>query len=131
MGLSVHNLLVALILCPACSHQVSDRAVACPNCGHPVYRDEILADVRANFYRGFEAQGGMLTISRLEVKFQPHALNLSRASFTILKDDIVSVEKFNSLGIIPNGIVIRVRSGAEFKFVVAKRDQVQRSLATE
>ncbi len=25
-----------MILCPACSHQVSDQATSCPNCGHPL-----------------------------------------------------------------------------------------------
>lgn len=27
---------MALIPCPECGHQVSDKAAACPNCGHPV-----------------------------------------------------------------------------------------------
>jgi uncharacterized membrane protein YvbJ len=27
---------MALIACPECSHQVSDKAVACPKCGHPI-----------------------------------------------------------------------------------------------
>src|SRR5437879_6487658 len=29
-------LLMALIECPACVHDVSDQAVSCPNCGHPI-----------------------------------------------------------------------------------------------
>ena len=29
---------MALFPCPACSHQISDRAKACPHCGHPLQR---------------------------------------------------------------------------------------------
>ncbi len=27
---------MALILCPECTHQVSDMALACPSCGYPL-----------------------------------------------------------------------------------------------
>ena len=27
---------MTMILCPACSQQVSDQATSCPNCGHPL-----------------------------------------------------------------------------------------------
>lgn len=27
---------MALIACPECNHQVSDRAFACPSCGNPI-----------------------------------------------------------------------------------------------
>lgn len=28
---------MALILCPECGHQVSDKAISCPNCGYPIH----------------------------------------------------------------------------------------------
>ena len=70
----------------------------------------------------------MLTVTNFDVRFQPHIFNLSRNAFVIGRDDILSVEKFDSLGIFPNGIVIKVRSGATFKFVVARRDHVLQML---
>ncbi len=27
---------MALLKCPECAHDVSDKAVACPNCGYPM-----------------------------------------------------------------------------------------------
>jgi uncharacterized membrane protein YvbJ len=30
---------MALIQCPECNHQISDRAKNCPNCGHPIYHE--------------------------------------------------------------------------------------------
>ena len=27
---------MALVNCPECEHQVSDKASSCPNCGHPI-----------------------------------------------------------------------------------------------
>ena len=30
---------MALISCPECAKQVSDKAAACPNCGHPIFKN--------------------------------------------------------------------------------------------
>jgi uncharacterized membrane protein YvbJ len=34
---------MALIQCPECGHDVSDKAAACPHCGHPV-RGQVKSD---------------------------------------------------------------------------------------
>ena len=31
---------MALIICPECSHDVSDKAISCPNCGYPIRLSE-------------------------------------------------------------------------------------------
>ena len=32
---------MALIKCPGCGKEVSDKAIACPSCGHPIGKEKI------------------------------------------------------------------------------------------
>lgn len=32
---------MALIRCPECGRQVSNRAISCPNCGYPISKEVI------------------------------------------------------------------------------------------
>jgi hypothetical protein len=118
---------MSLIPCPDCKQQVSDQAVSCPHCGRPT-RDndpeQDLIEVRANMQRGLEAQGGILTITSRRLRFQPHQFNVSKAKFEVDRADIDSVEAFNTLGLIPNGLRIQLSSGIAHRFIVTNRAQL-------
>ena len=86
--------------------------------------EEILADVRANLFRGLEAVGGRMKITTRRVLFEPHSLNVQTTPAQIPLSDIIEVTKRRTLGIVPNGLLIRTRSGMEYKFVVWGRQKL-------
>jgi hypothetical protein len=86
--------------------------------------EEILADVAANLFRGIEAVGGRLKITNRRVLFESHAMNLQKIPAEILFSDIAEVSKRNTLGFVPNGMLIRTKAGVEYKFVVSGRDKL-------
>jgi hypothetical protein len=92
--------------------------------------EEILADVPANLFRGIEGVGGRLRITNQRLVFQPHAFNFQKMPLEISLGDIAEATKRNSLGFIPNGILIRTRAGVEYKFVVWGRDKLLDILQT-
>jgi zinc-ribbon domain len=47
IGTSFTATIMALIKCPECQHQVSDKAVSCPSCGHPIARGASTLDCGA------------------------------------------------------------------------------------
>ena len=86
--------------------------------------EEILADVAANLFRGVEGVGGRLKITSRRVLFEPHAVNLQKIPAEILLSDIREVSKRNTMGLVPNGMLIRTRGGVEYKFVVWGREKL-------
>lgn len=88
--------------------------------------EAIVADVAANLFRGIEGVGGRLKITTRRVLFEPHAINIQRNPAEIPMPDIAEVRTRNTLGIIPNGVLIRTRAGVEYKFVVWGRERLIR-----
>ena len=91
----------------------------CESCG-----EQILADVAANLFRGTEGVGGKLKITNSRVLFEAHAINIQKQPLEILISDIAEVNTRNTLGIIPNGLLIRTKEGVEYKFVVWGRGKL-------
>ena len=81
----------------------------------------LLLEGPANLFRGFEGVGGKLTLSTESLIFEPHAINIQKDEETIFLRDITSVEKTNTLGIIPNGLKVTTTQ-KEYRFVVKKRN---------
>lgn len=44
---------------------------------------------------------------------------------------MVSINKTNTLGIIPNGIKVTLRNGHEYKFVISNREEVIKFLNSQ
>jgi hypothetical protein len=86
--------------------------------------EEILCDVGANLFRGVEAVGGRLKITNQRLVFQPHALNVQTMPLEIAMPDIAAATKRNTLGFVPNGMLVRTRAGVEYKFVVWGRGRI-------
>ena len=76
------------------------------------------------YWHIMNADGGKLTITNQRLIFEPHAINLNTKQSEIALEDILSMDFFSPMGIIPNGLVIRTRDGTEHKFVVYKRKQI-------
>jgi hypothetical protein len=90
----------------------------------PDHDEEILADVAANFFRGIEGVGGRLKITSHRVLFEANEINLQEQPGEILLSDIAEVSKRNTMGIIPNGLLIRTKVNAIYKFVVWRRGKL-------
>ena len=84
--------------------------------------DDILMTASANLWRGAEAVGGRLTISRGGLRFRAHAFGLQTEPLDIPVDEIVEVRKTRTMGIIPNGLAVTTKLGLEIRFVVGDRD---------
>ena len=116
--------------CPACAHPVSTAAQSCPSCGHPfmVNRpqvpEQMLEDVAANMWRGIEAVGGRLQITTQRIVFRAHMFNLQTMPTEIPLDNVASAEPCNTMGIVPNGVRVVLKSGIEYRFVVWGRDRL-------
>ncbi|WBB52452.1 GRAM domain-containing protein [Verrucosispora sp. WMMD573] len=82
---------------------------------------ELLISRRANLWRGVESVGGRLTLTDQHLSFRAHALNVQTAPLNIPLQDIVATRKYRNLGLVPNGLAVTTRSGAEYRFVVGKR----------
>jgi hypothetical protein len=85
---------------------------------------EVLLRVWANHWRGIEAVGGRLTVTSTLLSFRAHSLNIQTDPLDLPLRDIVSIAKYRSAGIVPNGLVVRTASGEEYRFVVWKRDRI-------
>ena len=118
--------------CQFCGEEVLAVAIKCKHCasmldgssGGANQSEEILADVAANLFRGVEGVGGRLKITSRRVLFEPHAVNLQKIPAEILLSDIREVSKRNTMGLVPNGMLIRTRGGVEYKFVVWGREKL-------
>lgn len=83
----------------------------------------VLADAKANLWRGAISVGGRLTLTSELLSFRAHKLNVRAEPLDLPVADIASVGKYRSMGLIPNGLVVTMTSGAEYRFVVARRDR--------
>ncbi|MEV0136439.1 GRAM domain-containing protein [Dactylosporangium sp. NPDC050688] len=84
---------------------------------------DVLVRARANLWRGREAVGGRLTLTRERLEFRAHGLNIDTALLGIAVEDIADIRKHRSYGFIPNGLTVTLASGIEYRFVVGKRDR--------
>jgi hypothetical protein len=83
----------------------------------------VLVRAGANLWRGAEAVGGHLTLTRDRLSFRAHALNVQSEPLDLAVDQIVSMRKYNHLRIIPNGLAVTMVSGTVYRFVAFKRDR--------
>jgi GRAM domain len=72
----------------------------------------------ANHFLNLEGRGGRLTLTNTHLVFMPHIANLQRCELRIPLSEIANVEATRTWGIIPNGLLISLTSGAQEKFVV-------------
>jgi hypothetical protein len=87
-------------------------------------QEPILADKPANLFRGLEGVGGRLKITSQRLIFIPHAFNIQTQPEEIFIWEIQRIDRKKSLFFIPNQMVVVMKSGAEFRFVVNGREEL-------
>lgn len=80
--------------------------------------------VVANLIKGMETVGGKIFFEEGAMTFKSHSLNIQKGETTIYYSDITAVKKANSLGFIPNRMIVITKDGTENKFVVNKRNNL-------
>lgn len=75
----------------------------------------------ANHFLNRESVGGKMYLYPTKLIFKSHGLNIQTHELTIELSQVSNVDYYNSLGFVPNGLIITLKSGAAEKFVVHKR----------
>jgi len=94
--------------------------------------EQILHEGMANHCLGKEYRGGWLRLTNQRLAFRPHALNFQTGILDLKLDDIASSQAVLTKDIIPNGLKVHTRQGADEYFVVYGRkrwrDEIQKAI---
>ena len=82
---------------------------------------EVIHSGGANHVMKGEAVGGKLYLLNDSLQFQSHGFNFQNHGLTIPIHEITQVKFYNTLGLVPNGLVIGLLNGKTEKFVVNGR----------
>ncbi|MFI3173910.1 MAG: hypothetical protein R3Y53_01760 [Bacillota bacterium] len=86
--------------------------------------------INANYFRGMEAVGGQIIFDELGFVFKSHSVNIQTGETRIEYLEIKDLQKVNTLGIIPNGMLLLTNDNIEHRFVIRNREKVIRFLRT-
>lgn len=84
--------------------------------------ENIIKEGVANHFKGIESVGGRLFLTNQRIYFISHNLNIQNHELSIPLDQILEVGKRNTLGIVPNGMFINLKTGESEKFVIWGRN---------
>ncbi|WP_280772018.1 hypothetical protein [Salipaludibacillus daqingensis] len=82
----------------------------------------------ANMWKGLESVGGKLYLTKENLIHVPHRLNFQSEKYSVALSDIDSIEFYNTLKIMPNGLIVILKNGEEKKFVVNGRKKWKREI---
>jgi hypothetical protein len=91
--------------------------------------EEVAWEGPANHFKGLEAVGGRLVLTNERVLFASHAFNVQTHEWAVALQDVLEAEPVRTLGVVPNGLRIRTRSGDTERFVVENREAWAERLA--
>lgn len=82
----------------------------------------------ANLQRGLETVGGQLTLTKDQLVFEPHELNVQRVPEQIDLSSILQVTEcwtkfLNIIPIAPNSLMVVSKGGKEYRFVLHNRKE--------
>ena len=80
----------------------------------------ILFEGPANHFKGAEGVGGYLWLTAEQLFFRSHRFNIQNHDCRMPLNEITEVEATKTLGVIPNGLLVRLLSGTQERFVVHK-----------
>lgn len=80
--------------------------------------EEALHDGPANHFSDLESVGGHLWLTSGQLHFRSHKMNLQNHEWTAPLADIVSADATKTLGLISNGLRVRMSSGEVHRFIV-------------
>jgi hypothetical protein len=76
----------------------------------------------ANHFLNLEGRGGRLALTKTHLMFMPHVTNLQKRGLRIPRAEIAGVAAVKTLGLVPNGLAVTLKSGKIERFVVDDRD---------
>jgi hypothetical protein len=76
----------------------------------------------ANHFLNLEGRGGRLALTKTHLMFMPHVANLQKRGVRIARAEIAGAAAVKTLGLIPNGLAVTLKSGRIERFVVDDRD---------
>ena len=82
--------------------------------------EAILFEGPANHVKGAEGVGGYLWLTTGQLFFRSHRFNIQNHECRMPLSDIADVDAIKTLGFIPNGLLVRLVSGTQERFVVRK-----------
>ncbi|MBI4896080.1 MAG: hypothetical protein HY832_00850 [Candidatus Aenigmarchaeota archaeon] len=88
--------------------------------------ERVLSFQRANFFHGFHAVPGQLTVTNERLLFMPLRFAHRQYVFDIPFGKIREAKASNTLGFIPTSMRVYEKDGSEYKFVVLKREKMLR-----
>ncbi|MFI3165700.1 MAG: hypothetical protein R3Y45_05410 [Bacillota bacterium] len=87
-------------------------------------KNYIGTSIKANLFRGIEAVGGKITFDDMGLTFKSHSCNVQTGETRIEYSQISTINKRNTLGVVPNGISIITKDNLEYNFVINSRKKV-------
>ena len=93
--------------------------------------EEIVFEALANHFKKLEAVGGKIYLTNKRLVFISHKANIQNHQLFIGLNDIVTVERYKTFGIINNGILVRTKEKAIEKFVVNESKELVEKLNSE
>ena len=90
----------------------------------PLLKDgeQIVREGVANHFQSIEAVGGRLVLTNERVIFKSHPFNIQTHEWSVARTDISEMEPARTFGIVPNGLLIKAKSGETERFVVRDRE---------
>ena len=83
--------------------------------------EEIIKEGPANHFVRGESVGGWLTVTNQRLHFTSHKINVQVHNLSLPLHEIAAAETVATVGIIPNGLLIKTASGDKERFVVNGR----------
>lgn len=122
----IAGVLLATLMCWFAARQTKRFSSERPDLGDEV----VIFEGPANHFKGAEAVGGYLWLTSGQLLFRSHRFNIQNHECRMALSEITDVEATKTLGIVPNGLLVRLVSGTQERFVVHKnRDWTTRILA--
>jgi hypothetical protein len=87
----------------------------------PTEAETIIYSGGANHFAGIEAVGGKLYLLKGKLQFQSHSFNIQNHQLEIDLNQIKEIRFCNTLGLIPNGMLVTLTDGKTERFVVGNR----------
>jgi hypothetical protein len=80
--------------------------------------ETVLLETAANHFKGVEAVGGKLHLTNKRLVFKSHKLNVQNHEYSLPVENVKNVERFRTLGLVNNGLLIVTNDNLKEKFVV-------------
>ena len=88
--------------------------------------ESIEYELAANLRKGIEYVGGKLTITNERFLFEPHGLNIQRGDVEFDIQNIEEIQVAKTLGLVPNGLLVKESNGTTHLFAVEQSYMVKR-----